>query len=160
MKDQRIKISNAVFNSPVATSKRAETQQIESILTLRMNSYTISRDDLCLESPLCNLFHKECTSCSIVRSNKFLQINKDDFEIGTLLLTPDTNEVRVSAWNICSPHVRCSRTRTVEFNHTMEISTPKLKPETTPSGIIASAERMKQNTDSMVEDAVISQKLK
>jgi hypothetical protein len=120
----------------------------------------MSGDDLCLGWPRCNLFHKECTSYSIVRSNELLQINKDDAEIGTLLLTHDTNEVRVSAWNICSPNVRRSRTRTMEFNHTMEISTPKLKPETTPSGIIASAERMKQNTDSMVEDAVISQKLK
>jgi len=48
----------------------------------------------------------------------------------------------------------------VELNHIVEISTPKLKPETTPSRIIASAERMKRNTDSMIEDAVISQKLK
>jgi hypothetical protein len=36
----------------------------------------------------------------------------------------------------------------------------KTETGTTPSGIIASAERMKQNTDSMIEDAVISQKLK
>jgi serine/threonine protein kinase/CRP-like cAMP-binding protein len=123
----------------------------------------MSVEDLCSESPLCNTFlkeSKESTSCSIVRSNELSQINKDDAEIGTLLLTHDTNEVRVSAWNICSPNVRRSRTRTVELNHTVEISTPKLKPETTPSRIIASAERMKRNTDSMIEDAVISQKLK
>jgi CRP-like cAMP-binding protein/tRNA A-37 threonylcarbamoyl transferase component Bud32 len=156
----RRKIFSNVFHSPDNFSKGRATMtaSIFTSSTESITSLTVNGNQLCSESP-CNKNFQENTSCPKVCSSDLLKIN-EDAELPKALVNGHYDNARVSDWNMHSPTLRRSRIRTLELNHSIEIATPKTKPETTPSRVIASAERMKRNTDSMIEDAVISQKLK